>query len=337
MKNSTLIKLSFFIFFIQNLSYALDFSSCNRTDFRCQFYSDYNNRDSWRIDLYEQGLYSAKVKLQHLYDNLEFYIDIALDSNDISNEEKLLLTKIKQNMPSEKENKNQLQYAYGSSRKDLFYIDGLVKAAATGSEVGSFIYFNLESIEFFNNRKERDSINYADLLTLLIHELGHHIGSFKHEYLDAIGFKVAQIVENNSFRFYHRFLGDLTVYNQPPFFSYHLYKKNLPFPYRTNSSLLIFGDDRNLFSLTPWIDNKLKCQNGNSPNGYEIKNIEAHPQDGFIVINSALFYELELTIMSNCSGTSQIDKLKWIGVFNKKNYSISNSFEVSYYEFNKSN
>ena len=73
------------------------------------------------------------------YQKLGRYLDSCINSNacNIKDSEKNLLQKIAQDLPREYENKKQLVFKSGKKNPEIFTIDGEIKVAVTGNNVGS--------------------------------------------------------------------------------------------------------------------------------------------------------------------------------------------------------
>lgn len=268
-----------------------------------------------------------------LYSSLDFYISIIETSAaDFSKDELQILNLIKKNLPRINERSSQLRFELGSKRKDLFYIDGSMKSAVTGSNPGDPIYFNLESVEFKNIRGEQEALSFESLLSLLVHELGHHVSTKSHEFLDHLGIKFANYIKDITTSGFIRFYSEMGLYTQPPFFSYHVFSKKIDFPYHEAADLLAIGDDLNFIFLNSWIETQLSCQTGLKPKGYKIKTISV-PMPGFSLESKKLFFSLDLSVILNCGGEAELKNLRWTGAFHAKTYKISEYESYTYYLF----
>lgn len=131
------------------------------------------------------------------YSNLDEYIQECLRFCELNNEEKGILSQIRESLPRERLlNADQLQF---SKDQDLFTLDDQVtRIAVTGNEVGSNIFINL-TLADGDQFSELGFESYLAMATsVLIHELGHHHGVQDHQWLDLLGTKVGKIVFGRS-------------------------------------------------------------------------------------------------------------------------------------------
>jgi len=85
-----------------------------------------------------------------------------------------------------------LEFASGRTDPDKFTDPDFAtpRIAITGENIGDKIYINSDLIA---------ELQLPQIVTLLIHELGHHHGVFNHQRLDDLGFRFAQFFENWSY------------------------------------------------------------------------------------------------------------------------------------------
>ena len=84
-----------------------------------------------------------------------------------------------------------------------FQLDGQVRIAKTGNDVGDDIYINTDLIVSDGVSGLPEAISFAQVFAILVHELGHHHQSIltpipTHEELDTLGNKVRAYVEANT-------------------------------------------------------------------------------------------------------------------------------------------
>jgi hypothetical protein len=84
-----------------------------------------------------------------------------------------------------------------------FQLDGQVRIAKTGNDVGDDIYVNTDLIVHDGIGGLPEAISFAQVFAVLVHELGHHHHNVltpipTHEELDTLGNKVRAYVETNT-------------------------------------------------------------------------------------------------------------------------------------------
>lgn len=152
---------------------------------------------------------TARSNFIFAYSNLEHFISICLNDKkcDLDNEQKELLTKISQSLPSEKKNKKQLTFASEKEQPGLFIIDGNPKAAKTFDDVGSLVYINTDMIT-----QNQQPMSVMEALAILTHEMGHHHQEKREDFLDLLGFQVAHYYHQNLLQTaYHFIVPELSV------------------------------------------------------------------------------------------------------------------------------
>ena len=84
-----------------------------------------------------------------------------------------------------------------------FQLDGQVRIAKTGNDVGDDIYVNIDLIVIEGAEGKPEAMSFAQVFAVLVHELGHHHHNVldtvpTHEELDTLGNKVRSYVEANT-------------------------------------------------------------------------------------------------------------------------------------------
>jgi hypothetical protein len=151
-------------------------------------------------DLVGNGGGLAEKNILFSYYNLKAYIEICLSSPTckIGTWEKDLLTKILKSLPQEQNKKEQIKFVSEKERPGFFRLDGELKLAKTGDNVGSPIYINSDLLYTKNSHGDFKAFSISDAVALLVHELGHHHGVKNHFKLDLLGIKVSMSLENHS-------------------------------------------------------------------------------------------------------------------------------------------
>jgi hypothetical protein len=148
------------------------------------------------------------------YENLDFYIQSCLfdekcitETNKIDESKPNTLKNIFQSIEYEKTiNLNMIQFA---PQSNLFVVDGKLKIAVTGIHKGDPIYFNKDMLYELDTGNILKPISLLQIVSILIHEFGHHQGILDHNYLDKIGVIVA-----NQTRFESQFIKRYPRFNK---------------------------------------------------------------------------------------------------------------------------
>lgn len=290
--------------------YGKEIWSCDSSLQTCQLYSTYFRSASLSQGAYPQGIYSARTKVQFLKKQLSFYLSDYLEYIKHNDTEKINffenLLKYSQTSTYEK---IQIFALPGSRYPGIFMIDGLIKSAVTKNIKGASIYFNTEFVEFFNDdSRSVDSQSFEELLSLLVHELGHHVSEMDHDLLNEYAIEFGEWIENKSLHIYDRHDVALGIIDRIPFFSFHIYKSGQMFPNMNNFSRVIVGDERDLIDITYDVSRQLKCQSSQfEPNGFEIIQLKSKMTQfrSFIPI----IYRLEIQTILNCQGKPEKKKV----------------------------
>lgn len=138
----------------------------------------------------------AEYNILYAFDRLDSYIDMCLASPAcrLNGEERGILLRIRESLPAEW-SASPVKFESERSRPGFFVLDGELKIAKTGSQVGSPIYFNVDLLYRRNMEGRFESITVAEAVAFLVHELGHHAGERDHVKLDLLGLKVSQSVQ----------------------------------------------------------------------------------------------------------------------------------------------
>lgn len=144
-------------------------------------------------DLVNNGGGLAEKNVYYAYKNLETYIRSCFESPfcKITEDQKLILTKISEAMPKEQSNVNQIVFTSEAKNPGTFILDGQVRIAKTGDLVSSPIYFNTDLIYSKDKLGHFQAMTIPEAVAVLIHEMGHHHGHFSHEELDLLGVTVS--------------------------------------------------------------------------------------------------------------------------------------------------
>ncbi len=113
------------------------------------------------------------------------------DACRLTAKERELLGRIVASMNEEYRLQPAIRFESERKRPGFFLIDGEVKAAKTGGQVGAPIFFNSDMLYVRNFHGQVEAISFGDAVAQILHELGHHHGDHSHGELDVLGAKVA--------------------------------------------------------------------------------------------------------------------------------------------------
>jgi hypothetical protein len=196
------------------------------------------------------------------FQNLEFYLNACIREESCLNEIKLLdpnqpdtIQNIFLSLREERKlNPEMIRFAPMSR---LFEIDGEVKVAVTGLHKGDIIYINKDLLYEFDPNNKLKTITLLQIVSILIHELGHHQGITNHNYLDRIGAIVA-----NQTRFESQFI------NLHPKINNLGAQFSSPRSSNISPSKLALIDEEKYLDLTAIINSIAQCPKINSETTY---------------------------------------------------------------------
>jgi len=130
------------------------------------------------------------------YLNLGEYLDLCLNSSEceLDAREHALLRKIRTGLLGEYQNRRQLSFKKESELPGFFIIDGYLRVAKTGDQVGSTIYVNRDLLYRMGPGGVITGLSLESAIAILVHEMGHHHGEVDHTVLDYLGAKVMNMV-----------------------------------------------------------------------------------------------------------------------------------------------
>jgi hypothetical protein len=153
-------------------------------------------------DLVNNGGGLAERNVLFAYTNLEFSLKLCLDSTSchLSATEQSLLRTIYEHLAEERSNLSQIEFISEVKNPGTFIIDGEMKAAVTGSTIGTVIRINTDLLYTTKNNNQLEALSVHESVAMLIHELGHHYGDYSHVELDLLGIKVAQNLGKSTYQ-----------------------------------------------------------------------------------------------------------------------------------------
>ncbi len=132
------------------------------------------------------------------YSQLAATVRLTLDSpaNGLTEDERRLLDAIFASLPAESASGSQLRFKSERREPGFFIIDGSLKIARTGSQVGSAIYVNIDLLYRNSADGGLEPLGLETATAVLVHELGHHHGVSDHAALDRLGVKVGAVLSS---------------------------------------------------------------------------------------------------------------------------------------------
>ena len=152
-------------------------------------------------DLVNNGGGLAEKNVLFAYQKLDSYLRLCLSSEmcRIEKSQRDILEKIAAGLPAEKQNAEQIKFDSERKNPGFFIIDGTVKVAKTGSNVGSPIHINTDLLYSRNEMGYYIPVSISEAVSILVHELGHHYGNFSHADLDLVGVRVAMMLNYRTY------------------------------------------------------------------------------------------------------------------------------------------
>lgn len=204
----------------------------------------------------------AENNLLFAYWNLENYITLCQASAgcQLTEGESKTLGQIKANLAEERKTKDPLVFKSEGKEPGFFLIEGLVRIAKTGYRVGDVIHVNTDllyppvTVNMVGVPAYGRPFDLPNAVSLLVHELGHHLGIKDHASLDLLGSKVQTIMRTTT----------QEVDGGPE--ERHLIATAINFGGVSFADLIV-RDERHLHSLTAQLREGLKCPEGKGPLG----------------------------------------------------------------------
>jgi hypothetical protein len=150
----------------------------------------------WGGDLVNNGGGLAEKNVLYAYEKIDKYLQYCVTSSvcKLTDAQKVIAQKIYNGLPQEKAAGNQLQYISEQKVPGSFMIDGNIRIAKTGSTIGSPIVINTDML--YNKVGDTyEALTMPEAVAVLVHEFGHHYGSYTHEELDLIGVRVSMMMQ----------------------------------------------------------------------------------------------------------------------------------------------
>jgi hypothetical protein len=210
-----------------------------------------------------------QLNFHFAYDSLDRYLEECLVSTDctLQASEKKLMQKIYQSLSQEKETAQQLRFRSEQADPGFFNIEGEVKVAKTGNNIGDLIFINSDYISHVDEDGNYQPITVPQASALLLHELGHHQGightEPEEQLLNAVGSKVAM----NLMGSYQRV--------EAGFVATNLVASDVNFHAKRRDPQLWVSDGIKMQSLTRAAREQLRCTDGHLV-GFNVTNLHWH-------------------------------------------------------------
>ena len=152
-------------------------------------------------DLVNNGGGIAEKNIMFAYQKMDSYIKLCLSSDfcKIDKKQRTILELISTGIQQERLSADQIQFASEKSKPGFFVIDGEIKVAKTGSQIGSPIYINVDLLYTKNEMGYYIPASISESIAILVHELGHHYGAYSHTELDLVAVRVALMLQHKTY------------------------------------------------------------------------------------------------------------------------------------------
>ncbi len=208
--------------------------------------------------LAEQNFAYALANLSHVFDLCDSRITECLPTI----EEREAFKKIRLSLPRELGTRDLLRFeSCGTASACRFNLDGQMRTAVTGNQVGDPIYVNRDLIYSRDSAGRLFALDLGTAIAILTHELGHHQGIKDHQFLDLLGARIriygmlkGDVLRLDTF-------GDTYEPTVPPEFVLYAFHSevNPDDDLRGPQSWLALSDGVDLFDLSPLLAAKLYC------------------------------------------------------------------------------
>jgi hypothetical protein len=134
----------------------------------------------------------AEKNILYAYLNFDSYLDLCLRTRlcRLTSQESKLLGEIRESLPREKASPSQIVFRSEKVAPGFFLIQGQVRVARTGDEVGNPIYVNSDLLYTELDNHQFKAVDVPMAISILTHEFGHHHGAKDHQALDLLGSKL---------------------------------------------------------------------------------------------------------------------------------------------------
>lgn len=112
------------------------------------------------------------------FHSLSENIAACLESNkcELDGSEREILQKINATLKSKQETYKQVEFHSEKNEPDFFILNGVIRSARTGDNIGSKIFINIDHLYKMTNEGTTQPIDVITATSLLVHELSHHHG-----------------------------------------------------------------------------------------------------------------------------------------------------------------
>jgi hypothetical protein len=236
----------------------------------------------------EQNFYYALNILKPLY-------KICLSSPKCLEEsgQKGILKLIYENMDQELKNTQLLSFGSAAKNPELYTIDGEIKIAQTGLNIGSKIYINSDMIYTRTTGTLPIPYSVGQAISVLTHELAHHVPIMgQHEYLDNLGARLRVFYEsNNQTIIKDNFLNTYTAADV----SLSVFHES------DQQSFLWLNVDDVVYDINEELKNKLKCRDGFALKSYRIGRLTWDDEEWGQRRSDEVIYPLDAQVVLSCA------------------------------------
>jgi hypothetical protein len=217
---------------------------------------------------------SAESWITNFWQHFDVYLQACLQDEDCLRLEadRQLIREILENWQIEVRTPDLIRFESGTSRPDLFVIDGVVKTAVTGLQRGEPIYFNRDRIySFLSEFNWLAPIKAEAMLALLVHEAGHHLGISDHAKLDVLGFRLGQYFQRRqSFLMFEEDY-DLGLVHTTSVFYAQIIQPLLSVNGPDANTKVFLSDEVRFLDFTPTLERIMSCPAHLERKGFQVR------------------------------------------------------------------
>jgi hypothetical protein len=196
----------------------------------------------------------------------------------------------------DRERKVPLQFQSAQKQQNLFLIDGLIRVAKTGDDIGDPIYINQDLLYLRSKSGDSVAVDVPLATSILMHELGHHHGIKDHDALDRLGSKLQTLLLSHQEKSEFWNGNSALVVYQFNSVKRDEDKKNI-----ASLDQLVLENDSELYNLTDLLVSKIRCPGGKAPVGVRIYNIYGMRGTRFNSKNSTITKPFQGWFIETCT------------------------------------
>lgn len=159
----------------------------------------------------------------------------------------------------ESRKQDKLVFISGQKNPGIFNIQGETRLAVTGDSATAPIFVNLDLV-YKKTFDVTDILTLPEIVSLLVHELGHQVGLLDHAYLDYLGARVRRMISRDINRITRNMADGLKV--EITSFSY----------WSSAAPKIQLGIENSLRDFNEDVSKVMKCEDGSRPMSARLSN-----------------------------------------------------------------